>query len=80
MLLDEFDIALFAFIFSFDHIGGYIFDAVQEKQNSCHSSTEVLLFQHVCPQVVILDHSNIALFALLHSSAEVFLFIDILEV
>ena len=33
------------------------------RSNSGHSSTEVLLFLYVCPHVVILDESNITLFA-----------------
>ena len=50
-------------VLEFDHIGGYTFDTVQEEQYSDHSSTEVLLFLHVCLQVMLLDQSDIALFA-----------------
>ena len=62
VLLDEFNIVLCAFRFSLiTYIGGYTFDAVQEEQDSDHSSTEAF-FSHVCPQVVHLDESDIAIF------------------
>ena len=38
-------------------------DPFLEEQYSDHSSTEVLLFLHVCSQAVLLDESNIAFFA-----------------
>ena len=50
--------------FTFCHVGGDTFEALQGEQYSDQSSTEVLLFLHVCSQVVLLDESNIALFAL----------------
>ena len=35
----------------------------QSKRNNILTTLEVLLFLNVCPQVVLLDESNIALFA-----------------
>ena len=57
------DIALFAPGFAFDHTGRYTYDAIQEEQYSDPTSTYFLLFLHACPQVVLLDESDIALFA-----------------
>ena len=48
MLLDESNIALFAPRFTFTFVGGDTTEAVQGEQYSDHSSTEVLLFLHLC--------------------------------
>ena len=67
VFLDKSNITLFACRFSFGHIlchRGHTFDPVGRNNNiSDYSFTEVLLFQHVCSHVVLLDESNIALFA-----------------
>ena len=55
--------ALFAFRFIFGLIGGDTFEVVKEEQYADHFSVEVMLFLYVCPKVVLLDESNIALFA-----------------
>ena len=63
VLLDESNFVLCAFRFSLiTYIGGYTFDAVQEEQDSDHSSTEAFFVSHECPQVVHLDESDIAIF------------------
>ena len=48
VLLDESNIALFASRFTFTFVGGDTTEAVQGEQYSDHSSTEVLLFLHLC--------------------------------
>ena len=63
VLLYQSYIAPFASRFIFCHKERDTFEAVKEEQCSDHSSLEVLLFLNVCPQVVLLDESNIALFA-----------------
>ena len=63
MLLGKSNNALFAFRFIFGLSGGDTFEVVKEEQYADHSSVEVMLFLYVCPKVVLLDESNIALFA-----------------
>ena len=48
VLLDESNIALFAPRFTFTFVEGDTTEAVQGEQYSDHSSTEVLLFLHLC--------------------------------
>ena len=76
VLLGKSNNALFEFRFIFGLIGGYNFEEVKEEQYADHSSVEVLLFLYVCPKVVLLNESNVALFPFrLYLVAEVLLFL-----
>ena len=48
---------------------------VSTKNNILDASTQVLLFVHVCSQVVLLNKYNIALIAFDYSSVEVLMFL-----